>query len=356
MKRLGTDHLSKTAIDPELASLLLHGAGGTAAGHVGGNLARILAGKLTPDVFPRAAQTGVQHGFERRRLAPSLEKFLATGVMPESVAEYRMGREAGRVGRVVQRALETEDPSLRFQRLSRMKRLMDKDTPSQSPLSQEMSRAIKTRLGEMTPQEAESEMAKRLGRTPLGRSAQTIAADVGSRIAGTAPPATKAFKVPRFMTAHEKAKPSLLGRAAGMGAMAAGVAAEPGYAGHLAINKIRHMIGESKPGQRAMRKSVEKGFQGQKTGPVMRGMRDVALTPFLSELEDVGHAMNIAKPMKASITERLMQPGSRMGTIGQKLKTLPSRASMGVRQLVGKTKQLAGRARQAIPWPRAPKV
>jgi len=357
MRSLGRDDLAKTAIDPELLNMLLHAGAGTAAGHIGGNLTRMAAGKFAPNFFPRMAQTGVQHGFDRRRISPSLEKFMGTAIMPESVAEYQMGRQAGRVGRVTQRALQTEDPALRTQRLGRMQKLMNKDTPTNNPLASEMSNAIKLQLSGMAPGQAKTEMDRRMQTTPLGRAGKTIAEDVGSRLSPLAPaPATKAIKIPRFMTSHEKAKPSLLGRAAGLGAMGAGVVAEPGYAGHIGINKFRHWLGGTKPGQKAMSAAVQKGFKGEKTGPLVRSIRDVGMTPFLSELEDVGHAMNIAQPMKPNLMSRLAPPGSRRDVAKQKIQNFgKGMAGAGVRAAQA-VKGVAGKARQIVPRFRPPKV
>lgn len=348
------------------------------AGHVGANLARKFVTQFTPDILSRAAQTGVQHGFDRRRLAPSLEKFLMTGVMPESVAEYQLGRQAGRLGRVVGKATSTSDPALHEARMNRIKKILASPQAESHPLTRPFLESVLPAVSVTTPEEWE----RRFSGTSLGQTGVTIAKDVGSRLgeAPTAAPETKAFKIPRFLTTHEKAKPSVAGRAAGVGAMAAGVAAEPGYLGHIGINKLRHLIAEpptqkemSRPGirglfsryphrwlssmgQKSMNAAVERGLTGKPMNPLLRGMYDVSLTPFVGELEDVGRAANVRATEPRSYKRMLADPSSRIGAIGQRLKALPSRAAMGARQLMGKTKQLAGRARQAVPWPRAPKV
>lgn len=381
MKRLGSDNLTKTAIDPELANLLTqgaHAAGLGAAGHFGANIGRMMAGRLTPNVFPRAAQTGVQHGFERRRLAPSIEKFLATGVAPESVAEYQMGREAGRLGRVAERALATKDPEHQKARLERLQNLIAREGPSKSPLVEEMTEAVLPHFAETPPEE----YAKRLSQTSLGRSGQAIGEDVASRILGSAPPETKAFKVPKFMTTHEKAKPSVAGRAAGAAAMGAGVAAEPGYIGHIGVNKLRQLFAHpptkqqlerpglrgafsrqirqrlSNIGQKSMEESFGKGLRGEKTSPLRRAVRDVGLTPFMSELEDVGEAANIGRPMPSSggLAQRLAPAKKRLGATTQKLKQFGQQMAAVPTKAVKSMKGVAGRATKAIPWRRAPKI
>lgn len=227
-------------------ALLGHVIGGGIASHVGGNVLQRLVKKYRPDIAERMMASGMTHGREGRQMHPVVERMLSRGLGAESLAPYHAGRAMGK-----QPEGFTPEQRENFLRTG-SGIIKGTEHLSKAPVVGSIPGAV--------------EAAKKPGW--LHKLIPTSAAG------------TKFEDLP----AWQKVIPTAVGGAAAI--------AEPGLAGHFAINKLREHIGQSDTGKKFLANELAQGARGIPHPAWRKHLMELGLSPATTDPRAIGLAMN----------------------------------------------------------------
>jgi hypothetical protein len=241
---LGALGMGAKAMLPWLGKAALGGA----ASHVGGNIIQKGLRKMMPQLAQRQMASGITHGLENKTMHPVMQRLLSRGLGPEYLAPYQTGQ-------AISKQVAGMPAAKREAYLRQASGVIGESKHmSKAPIAGAIPGAVET-----------------AGKKPSG---------FWHRLIPTAAAGTKFEDLPRW----QRAIPTAVGLPLTI--------AEPGLAGHVAINKIREHIGHSDTGRSFMANELAQGARGKELPGWKKNLMEFGLSPATTDPRNIGLAAN----------------------------------------------------------------